>query len=390
MTAASVPVKSRDEARRVRVPAQRQHRHPQAGRPALGAPQQRAGVAVGEGRARVSREQRERLGLGEREVARAQLVEAARDAQAHEPQRRVAAGEDHQPQRVDGCSSSTSRSAITSGSVDDVEVVEHRAPTGLGWAAIRFMKATSAAVRRAGQPERPLAGQRRLHRLEHERPEQPRASAAHRRATTHATGPGARPARAHVLASEVFPAPAGAAISVSGRSTASVSRRRSAGRWIRSGAGAGAPAASLSGSRDTDRLTLAVHERTALGPFSRSLLSVQPPHERFPVHRGTPSVPRVARSGQRQLQLEAVLAQRAPAQDLRSLEPVEHGVLVQAEALGRRAGVASLGQPGATVSRSRPGASPSTPSPPIARRTNGTSRSQVAAEQRDDLDLGDS
>ena len=133
----------RDEAARVRVPAQREHRHPQAGRPALGAPQQRAGVALARGPARVSRKKAPAsASVNARSRARSSSMRPATRSRTSRSggSRRLRITS---RSASSGCSSSTSRSAITSGS-ETTWKSSSTSTTGLGWAAIRFMKATSA------------------------------------------------------------------------------------------------------------------------------------------------------------------------------------------------------------------------------------------------------
>ena len=223
-----------DEGARVGMVLQRHGREAQRGRPALGAPPERREIL---GRQRDAERTEQRAGLVEREVqiGRADLGQAAVEAQTAESDRRVRPRDDHDPQ-------GRRREArepfeILVDGVDDlVEVVEHEHD--------RTARRPASASASAGSTRPMFIGSRGLTasaddrvvtRRPGERAPGPRARSGGDRASSvssdsQATGPGARSAAIHELSSALLPAPAGAATSVSGPCTPASSRSSSRGR----------------------------------------------------------------------------------------------------------------------------------------------------------------
>ena len=221
-----------DEGARVGMVLQRHRRQAQRCRPALGAPPERREVL---GRQHDAERVEQRAGLVQREVqiGRADLGQAAVEAQAAEPDRRVGARDDDEPQ-------GRRREAhepfeICVDGVDDlVEVVEHeddrlrgafeRVGERGGHQAHAHGLARADRQRRDGVVARRLGQRRRTPRQKRRR------SASSVSSESQATGPGGRSSAIHELSSALLPAPAGAATSVSGPCTPESSRSSSRGR----------------------------------------------------------------------------------------------------------------------------------------------------------------
>ena len=222
-----------DEGARVGMVLQRHGREAQRGRPALGAPPERREVL---GRQRDAERAEQRAGLVQREVqiGRADLGQAAVEAQTAEPDRRVRPRDDDEPQ-------GRRREArepfeILVDGVDDlVEVVEHehdraarrlrarrraRAAPGPSLIGSRGLTASAATA------SSPVAWASAARTPRQKR----RRSASSVSSDSQATGPGGRSSAIHELSSALLPAPAGAATSVSGPCTPASSRSSSRGR----------------------------------------------------------------------------------------------------------------------------------------------------------------
>ena len=274
-------------------------RQAQRGRPALGAPPERREVL---GRERDAQRVEQRAGLVEREaqVGGADLGQAAVEAQAAEPDRRVRPRDDDEPQR-------RRREArepleILVDRVDDlVEVVEHEHDRLLG--ALRARRPAQAAPgpsssARAGSPPAPRPPRRRSPGPAPRRtPRQKRRrSASSVSSDSQATGPGGRPSAIHELSSALLPAPAGAATSVSGPCTPASSRSSSRGRSDRRPRPAGhrelrrqqrvGHGTGQASREHHDRLGTAVDQSAhRSGTQRRRLCAPSASEQRFVVHR---------------------------------------------------------------------------------------------------------
>ena len=264
----------------VGLPAQRQGRQLQPGRPALGPRGQRRHRRRRRGPRRDTaapcRSSAAASSGGESQFRGAQLGQLPAAPQPGQGQRRVAAAGQHQVQSRRPVLDQEPERLVHGCGVDQVVVVEHQqrlVRVRLGGQFVDQRGHQSLVRRRRGRPEQ------RAHPFGEPRPHWSSAATAWRQnragslspasSDSHATG--CRPRRAQSASRTVLPYPAGAQTSISPRARPSSRRSANRGRGTRSGRGLGT--CSLVASRTSRSVGLPVGPRngSAMVPADRRL-----------------------------------------------------------------------------------------------------------------------